>query len=144
MWHAAPRACVPPACVADTHRPAARWTSSLGSTFCSLSAPALCWRKRALSSACTSRAAVARTGSLTPHWRRYRRGVVARRYITHGLVLDVLSALPLEALGHAITGEAGSGTAMALKLLRLPRLLHMSRLLRKARRRAWSFALSVS
>ena len=91
-----------------------------------------------------SRAAVARTGSLTPHWRRYRRGVVARRYITHGLVLDVLSALPLEALGHAITGEAGSGTAMALKLLRLPRLLHMSRLLRKARRRAWSFALSVS
>jgi hypothetical protein len=48
---------------------------------------------------------------------------------------DALSALPFDAVGSLLGGGGGDGRALALKLLRLPRLLRLSRLLHKARRR---------
>ena len=57
---------------------------------------------------------------------------MAREYASRGLLPDALSALPLDVLGNAISGN-GSDGALALKLLRLPRLLRLSRLLRKVR-----------
>ncbi len=57
---------------------------------------------------------------------------MAREYVSRGLLPDALSALPLDLLGSAISGD-GSDGALALKLLRLPRLLRLSRLLRKVR-----------
>ena len=69
--------------------------------------------------------------------RSYRRIAVARTYVFRGtFVVDVLSALPLGALGRAFGGGTGADGALALKLLRLPRLLRLSRLLRKARDKA--------
>ena len=71
-----------------------------------------------------------------PPRRSYRRTTVARAYIFRGtFVVDVLSALPLSALGSAFGGGTGADGALAFKLLRLPRLLRLSRLLRKVRRR---------
>ena len=66
--------------------------------------------------------------------RSYQRTAVARAYVFRGtFVVDVLSALPLGALGRAFGGGTGADRALAIKLLRLPRLLRLSRLLRKAR-----------
>lgn len=59
---------------------------------------------------------------------------MARAYVFKGtFAADVLSALPLGALGSAFGGGTGADGALAFKLLRLPRLLRLSRLLRKVR-----------
>jgi hypothetical protein len=66
----------------------------------------------------------------------YRRGAVARAYLTRGFLPDALSALPFDAVGSALGGGGGGGNdgrTLAFKLLRLPRLLRLSRLLNKAR-----------
>ncbi len=59
---------------------------------------------------------------------------MARAYLTRGFLPDALSALPFDAVGSALGGGGGGdGRTLAFKLLRLPRLLRLSRLLNKAR-----------
>lgn len=118
-----------------------RLTPCFGWTSCSPFSRASCWSAKAPSSAHPQ---LAHAGAAAAALTRaccsacsYRRGVVARAYLTRGFLPDALSALPFDAVGGLLGGGGGGGDgrALALKLLRLPRLLRLSRLLHKARRR---------